>query len=83
LVLEHHGNGKAAVCLQQRLFSDARTSDGGFQGALVGPTNLSVSNNFSVRAITLRTLEHAPVVIWLVRFDATEPHQAAAVRAFR
>jgi hypothetical protein len=44
---------------------------------------LSVIDDFSVRVITLRTLEGAEVVIWFVRFDATKPHRCAAVRALR
>ena len=45
--------------------------------------SLSVFDDFSVRLITLRTFECAPVVIWFVRFDATEPHRYPALRALR
>jgi hypothetical protein len=41
---------------------------------------LSVFDDFGLRATTLQTLEGAPVVIWLVGFDATKPHRCLAVR---
>jgi hypothetical protein len=43
--LDYHCHGVSALRLQQRLLSDARTSDDGFQGAMVGTSAIEKSRS--------------------------------------